>query len=414
MPRALRAILCLLLLVLVVLLSLLVLASRPGGTTVTGGKASGAGKYLYPRYMLTKGELVPQRNRERFEALAAERGLAPVPLDRLDPSGRPVPGLRLVETTVLSKYRKRWDRLEAPENRDYLALLNTPAEIKGLDDAASKITNKIELNRALSGDVTRETHVYPAGGKGPSALPGEGLWIWRPEAMGKGHWIEVISTGAELAALRRRLARRFPWRRSILSRYIEDPELYRYKGGGYKFHLRVALLAVVDRRGGRRLIMWKKGMMFLSERPYAKRDYKNKAIHDTHASSAVAARRFPEEYQGDAGQMTAKIADLFARMAGRLMAHEAPDKNSEAGVARWGADVMIDADGRPWLLEVNSHPGWARVKKLDAGAPSSGRWLAEGDEFIEMMWGYAYDPLLGLAPRPVHSEDFVEVYSSPR
>ena len=203
--------------------------------------------------------------------------------------------------------------------------------------------------------------------------------------------------------------------RSILSRYIENPKLYPYRGKEYKYHLRIALLAVVDLRKGRhcRLIMWKKAKIILANRPYTSGDYKNKKIHDTHLSTAAAARRYPEEYVGDADQMTTKIAHMFTRMAEQLMANEVPTKNSKVGVMQWGADVMIDADDRPWLLEVNVNPGWVtRSGDTDMDKCCSPTVTAEGNDFIEMMWTYAYDPLLGFTERPKHSSDFIEVYNS--
>jgi tetrahydromethanopterin:alpha-L-glutamate ligase len=52
----------------------------------------------------------------------------------------------------------------------------------------------------------------------------------------------------------------------------------------------------------------------------------------------------------------AAVADLAVRAAGCV------------GAAYAGVDVLVDRDGRPWVLEVNSMPGWKGLQRVSAGS----------------------------------------------
>jgi tetrahydromethanopterin:alpha-L-glutamate ligase len=45
------------------------------------------------------------------------------------------------------------------------------------------------------------------------------------------------------------------------------------------------------------------------------------------------------------------------------------------GAAYAGVDVLVDRDGRPWVLEVNSMPGWKGLQQVTTG-PIAGHIVA--------------------------------------
>ena len=273
---------------------------------------------------------------------------------------------------------------------------------------AGPLTNKVELHKALgpNSEIVPRTLQYPAGNRDGPPFPG-GVWIWRPEKMWGGWGVDIITSQDQLDATRQTLAKKYPRKRGILTRYITNPKLYPLDGKKYKFHIRVWLLVVAE-KGGARLGLYTNGKLITSNQPYRAADYTDKRIHDTHiTTAATSGLRFPEDYPGDAQELLRKLTKMFARVGNRLLSRVKPARGARSGFELLGADVIVDAADRPWLLEINMNP--SPPIRGPPGGPDSQKSTV--DMINDGLWSYALDPLLGTGPQKT-SPNFVEVYSS--
>lgn len=268
------------------------------------------------------------------------------------------------------------------------------AQIKSRLDAAA-ITNKKRLHTAMAGSAYLPPTVMLAPGQRSRPVhPGTGEWIFRPEKGFAGRGIAIVSSQKDLDAAWRSHTRAHPRESGLLTRYIGAPKLYPFEGKDYKFHLRLWLLAVVGADGARRLGLYRLGEIILAAAPYEAGSFGNAKIHDTHFSTAVTAGlAYPADYPGDADVLTPKLIEIFREVGEKTLAKVNTYPESPSAFEIFGADVLVDADDHPWLIEVNNVPGLIR-------ALTSSR--AHVDEVSECLfrgvWEFAIDPILDQEP----------------
>lgn len=237
---------------------------------------------------------------------------------------------------------------------------------------AEIITNKVELHLLLTRmapHIIPETYLatskgFDAAVWGSDAAHGGGgaPWIWRPEGKFEGEGIFIFRSRQEadvgLAALKPTDSQdrqdRRP-RRAILSRYIQNPVLYH----GRKVHLRLYFIVVCE-RGGVRAAVLRDGRVGTAGGAYRTGEYGDMQIHDS--GCRVEDLRFPGDYpecegQPSAAQVFSKSCDIFTEVMRHTHTSVKSYSESDEGFEVLGADLMVDTDGRVWLIEINYKPG---------------------------------------------------------
>lgn len=264
--------------------------------------------------------------------------------------------------------------------------------------AADAISNKASFLHLFGG----ESGVAPAGWVVPPypekarALP-EGVWMFRPEKGWGGWHARAVTSDAQLEELRRQLAEGAPRLRGVVTRYIADPDLFTFRGQKYKYHLRVWALAASDGKSPLRLGYFRRARLVHALAPYRQADFANADVHDTHShGDGDVTADYPEKFGGDHRPVDAEIARLMAAVKPTFAKVLKPIPTARAGFHLLGLDIMIDAGGRGWLLEVNTGPTF----------PTLRRDISR--EIYEALWLWAILPLRGEG-EPTAPEGFVEV-----
>lgn len=207
------------------------------------------------------------------------------------------------------------------------------------------------------------------------AVPGIGPdspWIWRPEKGWGGAGVQMFTRQADVNRAVIELAR--PDEGAVLTRYVRDPACIIVDGTPRKMHLRLFFVVVVGPEG-RRSALYREGEIAYAREPYAARDYDNPAIHDTHFRWCQE-RRFPRDYPGGGAAAAAvmqQAVTMFATISRLTLARVEPYSESPQGFEVFGADLLVDAAGRVWLIEINTKPGF-RLAEHDT--PARIEWLS--------------------------------------
>ncbi|MGF1454223.1 MAG: hypothetical protein ACFB6R_02465 [Alphaproteobacteria bacterium] len=232
-------------------------------------------------------------------------------------------------------------------------------------------------------------------------------WIFKPGDFSGGQGIEVLTGEQALARARSGTAR------GILQHYVDPP----FTVEGRKINLRLLLcLPYHDRPEG---YLWRDGLVTISPAPYAAPEdggdtrphVVNLLTFDTpdvmrpvgpfpcHIAPLKSLLAAP-----DPGRCLRDLPDRLAALArGLIDALEAAGffdeiralPNPTAFLPRFvGLDVGLDAEGRPWLFEVERFPGMGGV--TEASAAINAAFRADWIDFI-------------LAPDPVEHPAFVKL-----
>jgi mRNA (guanine-N7-)-methyltransferase len=253
---------------------------------------------------------------------------------------------------------KKYNTLENPvdliivdsEFTNSKELYGVPARMKGRIDSLT-LNNKIELHKfmtkydikGIADTIVVEKGVEPK-------FPAEGgVWIWRPEGGWSGAGVHVIDSAATLKTVWEGFKSKK--KRALISKYIMNPLLI----DGFKFHVRIYMI-VVSTPEGKRAAIYKRGIIALSKKPYEARDFGNVDIHDTHINDK--SRHYPDDFPGDIQsfktQMITILNSYFTKAQDDIKWY--PESN--AGYELYGCDFMIDKEGKVYLIEINSKPGF--------------------------------------------------------
>ncbi len=209
-------------------------------------------------------------------------------------------------------------------------------------------------------------------------------WIWRPEEEGAVGWGGkgiVIGRGQEdlkaLLSTNERLT-------GLLTQYEENPMLLPWKLRDFphnpsyalwrpgsktislekvemrKFHLRVYVVIVTDQNGKRMGIFNSGHFICFADKEYNKDDLTDMDIHNTRFRGNNG-KPFPEGWPSTATvtaeDLMKQMVQLFRAVAARCMPSVRPYAESHYGYEILGCDVMVNASGKAWIVEMNKKPG---------------------------------------------------------
>jgi hypothetical protein len=257
-------------------------------------------------------------------------------------------------------------------------------------------------------------------GHQPRSLKGlDHCWIWRPARAWGGTGV-VVGCGAEAAhRLRGPLTGlmtvyveslllgwraadfRTPSYGDLVNRALAHPEPERVELR--KFHLRVYLIVVVDGEARRAAYVPDATRICFAEAAFTMDDF-SAAVHNTRlrGTNSSPIERFDHHLELATSANGAPPAVTRAVLEGRITALLAktcsvcvprikPYAEAEKGYEMYGCDIMVDRDGKPWLLEINKRPGTI------GRSPTEGPRCAE--ILVNAMFDYAIKPLrTGAAP----------------
>ncbi|KAG7378933.1 hypothetical protein PHYPSEUDO_009295 [Phytophthora pseudosyringae] len=223
---------------------------------------------------------------------------------------------------------------------------------------------------------------------------GKNIWIMKPVALSRGRGISLVND----------LSQVIYGEQVVIQEYIAAPRLL----DGFKFDLRLYVL--VTSFNPLEAFLYDEGFVRLCTRPYEDGDISNVFIHLTNSSiqkdneEAIAGSANPiasamkegnasnrsskEDIEGgaaqkDAGGTKTTLAYLWRRLAAEGVDVEQVKRSIEEVVLKallcgedqipfqvnsfdlLGYDILLDADLRPWLIEINSSPSMARDNDLD-------------------------------------------------
>ncbi|KAJ8571469.1 hypothetical protein ON010_g5369 [Phytophthora cinnamomi] len=231
-----------------------------------------------------------------------------------------------------------------------------------------------------------------------SGLPEtKNIWIMKPVALSRGRGISLVND----------LSQVIYGEQVVIQEYIAAPRLL----DGFKFDLRLYVL--VTSFNPLEAFLYDEGFVRLCTRPYQDSDITNIFVHLTNSSiqkdneEAIAGSANPiasamkeergatlaslnshvnqegEATQKDAGGTKTTLAYLWRRLAADGVDVEQVKRSIEEVVLKalvcgedqipfqvnsfdlLGYDILLDADLRPWLIEINSSPSMARDNDLD-------------------------------------------------
>ncbi|ETP01876.1 hypothetical protein F441_20957 [Phytophthora nicotianae CJ01A1] len=207
------------------------------------------------------------------------------------------------------------------------------------------------------------------------------IWIMKPVALSRGRGISLVND----------LSQVIYGEQVVIQEYIAAPKLL----DGYKFDLRLYVL--VTSFNPLEAFLYEEGFVRLCTRPYEDSDISNIFVHLTNSSiqksneEAITGSTNPiasmkgenEASQKDAGGTKTTLAFLWRRLAAEGVDVEQVKRSIEEVVLKallcgedhipfqvnsfdlLGYDILLDADLRPWLIEINSSPSMARDNDLD-------------------------------------------------
>ena len=137
----------------------------------------------------------------------------------------------------------------------------------------------------------------------------------------------------------------------VVQKYVDRPELH---GGEFKFHYRVQLLVTADSRA----FLFRQAMKLPAAEAFSLAPGDGAAFERAHITNQAqtdpqhAAEMLTEDIAGQRPALWAKLL----RAVGALVAAAEPMLRHQRGPGAFelaGIDVMPDADGEPWVLEIN-------------------------------------------------------------
>jgi hypothetical protein len=210
------------------------------------------------------------------------------------------------------------------------------------------------------------------------------IWIMKPVALSRGRGISLVNDLSQVVY----------GEQVVIQEYIANPRLL----DGFKFDLRLYVL--VTSFNPLEAFLYDEGFVRLCTRPYEDGDLSNIFVHLTNSSiqkdneEAITGSSNPvasvleqnnegSATQKDAGGTKTTLAYLWRRLAAEGVDVEQVKRGIEEVVLKallcgedqipfqvnsfdlLGYDILLDADLRPWLIEINSSPSMARDHELD-------------------------------------------------
>jgi hypothetical protein len=191
----------------------------------------------------------------------------------------------------------------------------------------------------------------------------------------------------------------------MVSEYITNPLLI----DGKKFHLRILfLLSVIS--GITRCSVFPIYRVRTAKKPYISGDYLNDEIHLTGGHHTTQLYNFPEDFKKHGYNIDTIERNLIAcnktiAMA-MTMANVKNYPESYAGYHLYGADIIITDDYHPYLLEINSKPGYTQMGDSEKGYDAKYVKYFSNQLFSFILNSTVF-PTLGITRPPIYDAEFI-------
>jgi hypothetical protein len=208
------------------------------------------------------------------------------------------------------------------------------------------LTNKIELHTLFSEEkFIKPFEIISLHGK-VSKLEGQiseftGVKILKPSDGYSGRGIYLVQNKQDVLKRLRNDNTTYS-EEFLLQDYIMNPALIQ----GHKFHLRVLILAIDDRK-----FIYHQAPYYVAKNPFKEDEFQNKDIHDTHWNPNFSL--FYPDVLPDG--WTKKVSLSFLKKVFADVKLK-PEWNSKNSYYLFGADIMFDKKN-PVLLEINEKIG---------------------------------------------------------
>lgn len=152
----------------------------------------------------------------------------------------------------------------------------------------------------------------------------------------------------------------------IASYAVKDPALWYDGEDGYKFHLRVYVLVSVENGIGRVYANTDWWRVLTAKTPYST-DWSDLSRHLTGGSTTkdnynwfnddtINHIRKDQKWIKSA---TESVIKLMGELGQAIAQSAGPYPESTSAYEIFGPDIMLDNDGKAWVIEVNAHPGYS-------------------------------------------------------
>lgn len=138
----------------------------------------------------------------------------------------------------------------------------------------------------------------------------------------------------------------------VINRYISNPFLF----NGKKTHFRAYIL--LRTVGGH--VISDFSVMYTGSNEYVERDYENKGVHDTHLIHTSSVEIFDKERNSFIADAIQHVCTLLVREISKRRILPYPE--SKKGYKIIAPDIIVTDDYKPYLLEVNTDPGFGLSK----------------------------------------------------
>jgi hypothetical protein len=261
-----------------------------------------------------------------------------------------------------------------------------------LNDEKIKLTDKDLLYKSLDGRfMAKSQTLFDKDGIKNPKLIRDNLYIIKPVGDGacSGKDIYIIDVIYDLKLIIPKLRSRY--KKAIICDYINKVSLHQ----GKKFHLRMYLLVRMQTKT--LPFAWhlhKTGKILTAKLPYKDGDYFNSDIHDTHVKSTSSDMFFPEDYEAGDPKLIFDQVQLMCDACANVIRNVKGHEETTYAFEVFGLDILVDVNGKAWLLELNDKVGYGGVSGSSNGThkvpgiENGEKFTKFSNEFFE--WVYRY------------------------
>lgn len=181
---------------------------------------------------------------------------------------------------------------------------------------------------------------------------GKSIWITKPGAGFSGIGIQLFR---DTQTMMHKLNRPETGR-TVIQKYLENPLLI----NGHKFDIRMYIMMV-----GNRILYYRDGFVRINPTDYTLNNLDLKTHLTNLDLHGIEGNTMPLDRLADVGIPPQKLYDFLIKLKPLFQYAQQVEKDYKAehkitveNFELFGLDIIIDTNGRPWLLEVNKSPGF--------------------------------------------------------